>query len=251
MGSTGNDRFNEEAATWDSDPTVNKASEEAFKAIVDTFPQLRQNGEKTIDVLEIGCGTGLLSLRIAPLVRSLVAVDAAPGMIAALESKLRDPSAPKNITPLALLLTDPSDRNLPPQSSSNPEGPRRQFHLILSHLVLHHIPDLRETLQTMYDCLLPEGSVALTDFEDFGPEARRFHPESKVEGVERHGIHAESFAQLMREVGFVDVDVRPKWKVIKDVERFPGEWGSKKPSGEGVTLEKMEFPFLLCRGKKA
>ena len=44
MGSTGNDRFNEEAATWDSDPTVNKASEEAFKAIVDTFPQLRQNG---------------------------------------------------------------------------------------------------------------------------------------------------------------------------------------------------------------
>lgn len=44
MGSTGNDRFNEEAATWDSDPTVNKASEEAFKAIVDAFPQLRQNG---------------------------------------------------------------------------------------------------------------------------------------------------------------------------------------------------------------
>ncbi|KAL1875552.1 hypothetical protein Plec18167_005488 [Paecilomyces lecythidis] len=251
MGSTANDRFNEEAATWDSNPTVNKASEEAFKAIVDAFPQLKQDGEKTIDVLEIGCGTGLLSLRIAPLVRSLVAVDAASGMIAALESKLRDPSAPKNITPLALLLTDPYDRRVPPRSSSDPDGPRRQFHLILSHLVLHHIPDLRETLKTMHGCLVPGGSVALTDFEDFGPEARRFHPESKMDGVERHGIHAESFAQLMREVGFVDVDVRPKWKVLKDVERFPGEWAAKKPSDEGFTFETMEFPFLLCCGKKA
>lgn len=183
--------------------------------------------------------------------RSLVAVDTATGMIAALESKLRGSSAPKNITPLAILLTNPSDPHLPPQSSSSPDGPRRQFHLILSHLVLHHIPDLREALQTMYDCLLPGGSVALTDYEDFGPEARRFHPECKMYGVERHGIHAESFATLMREVGFVDVDVSPTWKVWKDVERFPGEWGSKKPSGEGVTLEKMEFPFLLCRGKKA
>lgn len=209
--------------------------------------------DKTTDVLEIGCGTGLLSLRIAPFVRSLLAVDAASGMIDALNIKLskakEDNTGPDNIETLCIMLEDPEDPRLPPQvSGDGSSGSRRKFDLILSHLVLHHIADLHQLLKTMYGCLKPGGFIALTDFEDFGPEARKFHPESKMDGVERHGINREWFAGLMKDVGFVDIDVKPAWNLTKAVEKFPGEWGNKKPSGDDLTM--MDFPFLLCLGRK-
>ncbi len=113
--------------------------------------------------------------------RNLLAVDAADGMIAALEQKLRtQPGAPENVKPLSIMLEDPEDPRLPAAHGTDGPGPRMKFDLVISHLVLHHIADLRGVLTTMLGCLKPGGSVALTDFEDFGPEARRFHPEAKI-----------------------------------------------------------------------
>lgn len=183
---------------------------------------------------------------MAPYSTSLLAVDAASGMIDALQVKLADPTNPSNVQPLCIMLEDPEDSNLP----ANEQGSgRKKFDLILSHLVLHHIPELEPLLATMYGCLKPGGYIALTDFEDFGPEARKFHPAAKMSGVERDGINAKWFAGIIKDAGFVDVDVSPAFSMSKDVERFPGEWGQKKP--EGVELEKMDFPFLLCTARKA
>lgn len=253
---TGNDRFNAEAAAWDSNPDVRRASDSALQALLAAYPSLSQAKDKDgsvssggLDVLEIGCGTGLLSTLLAPYVRSLLAIDAAGGMIDALKLKLQGDidgddgdAARRVIQPLCILLEDPEDSRLPP----GPDGKRQKFDLVVSHLVLHHIPDLKPLLTTMYGCLKPGGQVALTDFEDFGPEARKFHPEAKMNGVERHGINASWFAGLMKEVGFEDVDVSVAWTMDKEVEKYPGEWGQQKP--EGVDLAKMDFPFLLCRG---
>ncbi|MBN1430723.1 MAG: class I SAM-dependent methyltransferase [Anaerolineae bacterium] len=43
-------------------------------------------------VLEIGCGTGIIALGIAPLVESVTATDISPQMVAVAESKARDAS---------------------------------------------------------------------------------------------------------------------------------------------------------------
>ncbi|KAI3390569.1 hypothetical protein diail_9193 [Diaporthe ilicicola] len=251
-----NERFNAEAAAWDSNSDVRQASDDALKALLDAFPPLLEAKEKGaggssgLEVLEIGCGTGLLSVPMAPYVNSILAVDAAGGMIDALTVKLEGlegadgAAARRAIQPVCIFLEDPEDTRLPP----GPDGLRKKFDLITSHLTLHHIAELKPLLVTMLGCLKPGGQVALTDFEDFGPEARKFHPEAKMFGVERHGIKADWFANLMREVGFSDVDVRPAWTMEKEVERFPGEWGDDKP--QGVDLAKMKFPFLLCRGAK-
>ncbi len=252
-------RFNAQAAAWETNPDVHRASESAAQAILATHPELveaKTQGKaltEGADVLEIGCGTGLLSFRLAPYVRSIVAVDAAGGMIEMLKGKLDgllEGAEGHNITPLHLLLEDPEDPALPLADDTQPLGPRRKFDLVTSHLVLHHMPDLTSVLRTMHGCLKPGGQLALTDYEDFGPEARRFHPEGRMERVERHGVDAAWFAGLMREVGFEDVDVKPAWSMSKDVERWPGEWGNQKPKGEGVVLDTMEFPFLLCRGRR-
>lgn len=253
---SGNDRFNAEAAAWDSNPDVRRASDSALQALLAAHPLLSQAKDSggnissgDLEVLEIGCGTGLLSVRLAPYVRSILAIDAASGMIDALKLKLQDgldgddgEAARRVIQPMCILLEDPEDSRMPP----GPDGKRQKFDLVISHLTLHHIPDLKPLLTTMYGCLKPGGQVALTDFEDFGPEARKFHPEAKMFGVERHGINAGWLAGLMKEVGFEDVNVSVAWTMEKEVERYPGEWGQEKP--RGVNLAKMDFPFLLCRG---
>lgn len=244
-----NDRFNAEAAAWDSNPDVHRASDGALQAILAAFPSSLLESAR---VLEIGCGTGLLTLLLAPHVSAILAIDAADGMVDALEKKLARPeNAPlsQKIQPLCVMLEDPEDRRLPPADASVPDGHRAKYDLITSHLVLHHIADLAAVLKTMLGCLEPGGQVALTDFEDFGPDARKFHPESKMFGVERHGIDARWFAQLMKEIGFVDVDVSSKWSLEKEVERVPGEWGENKPQGKD--LATLGFPFLLCRGRRA
>lgn len=295
---TNNARFNAEAAAWDANPDVHRASDGALQALLSVYasspappsscppappstppPQpsrihLTSHNPQT-DVLEIGCGTGLLSFRLAPYVRSILAIDAAEGMISALQAKLASsPSSPcpdnrrpereqaepdpkpnaraaqDIITPLCILLTDAEDPRLPPCPTNPPQ--RMKFDLITSHLVLHHIPvaHIPALLQTMYHALRPGGEVALTDYQDVGPDARKFHPEAKMDGVESpQGINADWFAGCLRDAGFEAVDVSPKWTMDKDVERFPGEWGmdGKKPSGE---LATMGFPFLLCRGRK-
>ncbi|OJJ47177.1 hypothetical protein ASPZODRAFT_1910975 [Penicilliopsis zonata CBS 506.65] len=249
MTSQNNERFNAEAATWDNRPGVEESNQHVWTTIQAAVPDL-MSAKRSIDVLELGCGTGGLSLLVAPTVRSLVAIDAAPGMIERLKKKLETSdakgSSTQTIHPLCLVLQDPEDSRLPPHSADDPAGPRRKYDLILSHLMLHHIPDLSQLLRTMHGCLKPGGWIVLTDFEDFGPEARKYHPASKLEGVERHGIQRESFRLLMQETDFVDVEVTPAWTFTKKVERYPGEW-EEKPD---VERETMDFPFLLCKGRK-
>ncbi|KAJ0424948.1 hypothetical protein BJY00DRAFT_275633 [Aspergillus carlsbadensis] len=151
----------------------------------------------------------------------------------------RSRSPNSNILPICHLLSDPEDPLLPPEDDDpNPTGRRRKFDLIISHLVMHHVPDLRAFLSTLLGCLAPGGKVILTDFEDFGPEAIKFHPPSKLEGVERHGIQREWMEGLMREVGFEDVRIEVGWSLRKSVEK----WEGCRPG------ETMEFPFLLCEG---
>ncbi|KIX02690.1 uncharacterized protein Z518_08632 [Rhinocladiella mackenziei CBS 650.93] len=251
QAASGNERFNAEAALWDSHPFVHEASKEALTAILPRFPALKNPPEPAgLDVLEIGCGTGLLSCIMAPYAKRVVAVDAAPGMINMLREKLKKPETPQNILPVAVLLEDPEDKHLPPADEKDPHGPRLKFDLITSHLVLHHIPDLKSVLTTMLGCLKDGGSVALTDFEDNGPGAKRFHPKSKMPGVERHGIHAFTMEHLMNEVGFVNVRVERAWSMDKSVEKYEGEFGDGGGPKGPEQGETQSFPFVVCRGQK-
>ncbi|KAI5360619.1 Putative S-adenosyl-L-methionine-dependent methyltransferase [Septoria linicola] len=254
-GSNGNERFNDEALSWDARPFVHEASQAASDAISSRLQnvELPKGGAQ---VLEIGCGTGILSFLMAkdPKVARIVAVDAAQGMIDVLKTKLdKDESAKSKILPLALMLEDPEDAALP--ADDHGHG-RQKFDIITSHLVLHHIPDLRSVLQTMHGCLAPGGCLMLTDFEDFGPEAKRFHPAGKMAGVARHGINAKDMAVMLQEIGLEDVDVTAAWTMKKTVEKFDGEFaaGNEEFGNAGATkVEKgeiMEFPFLLCYGLK-
>jgi SAM-dependent methyltransferase len=253
----GNNRFNAEAQNWDSNPSVLRATELAHEAYLSRLGlPASESTVATYDVLEIGCGTGLLSLRLAPAVRSLTAVDAAEGMISVLRSKLSSSSPAesqkikiKNVLPVAAMLTSPDDPRIQIDPLTGNPVINRRFDLVLSHLVLHHIADLESLFKTMHGCLKPGGRVMVTDFEDFGPAARRFHPEAKMEGVERHGIQRGAMRELLAGSGFRGVRVETAFEMEKAVERVPGEEGVEV-GVEGGDAEKMVFPFLICEGTR-
>ncbi|KAI9671467.1 MAG: hypothetical protein M1831_004376 [Alyxoria varia] len=263
MTDESNKRFDHDAKHWDGNDLVQRLTKEAFQALLKAFPDLKRQkdeGSQQMKVLELGCGTGLLSFQIAPYVHSLVASDPSTGMIDALRAKIKSEDSPRNVYPLCFTLEDSEDSALPPAvEGDGSDGPRQKFDLTLSHMVLHHIPQLKDFLRSALGCLKPGiGEAFFTDFQDFGPEAKNFHPHSKMEGVARHGIKVDETVAMMEEVGYADVSIETGWRMFKDVERHEGEWDSMgpkdehegKPVGEGVELASMEFPFLVIRGRR-
>jgi len=74
-----------------------------------------------------------------------------------------------------------------------------------------------------------------------GEEARRFHPEGSMEGVERHGLERGEMRRVLEGLGFGEVRVEKALEREKEVETVPG---SGVMDGRGV------FPFLVCLGRK-
>jgi len=83
-------------------------------------------------------------------------------------------------------------------------------------------------------------------FEDFGPEARKFHPEAKIGGIKRHETQREGAARLLREAGFTDIKIEKAFEMEMGVETKPGEGVVKGENGS-----KMTFPFLICIAREA
>lgn len=184
------------------------------------------------EALEIGCGTGLLSLILAPYVKSLTAVDFSDGMIDVLEAKLNAQDEVKNVRPLCALIEDPDDKRL-----QDGDAPPR-FDLICCHLTLHHIPQMEPFFKLLFNLLAPGGHIAVTDYEDYGPEAVRFHAKFKWHDVERHGIKKSEVDGIMKEAGFSNINVTQAFKLDKPVEEAQGGG-------------RFEFPFLLMLGGKS
>ncbi|KAE8853321.1 hypothetical protein HRS9122_00313 [Pyrenophora teres f. teres] len=244
-----NARFSKEALEWDSNKKHLESTQAALAAIQKYVPAFKDGRNKDLDVLEIGCGTGLLSFMLAPHVRSLIGVDTASGMISAFDTKLADlKTSHPNLIAVNHYLTHPDEHELQSaaallatQRGETAEPPYSyRFDLIVSHLTLHHIPSMSDILATMMKCLKPGGVVALTDYEDFGPEAVPFHPVEKRAGVERHGIKKAEMEELLLGTGFNEVKVEEAFVLRKEVE-----------AEEGRPAREMDFPFLMCFGVKS
>ena len=78
------DKFNREAAQRDEKPQLSAVALCVAKAII-----AATNPKKNMQALEFGCGSGLVSMKIAPQLKTLSAIDTSKEMLAVLKEKIR------------------------------------------------------------------------------------------------------------------------------------------------------------------
>lgn len=202
--------FNQEAAQWDANPGRVKLANDVADAIQRTTALSHD-----MDALDFGCGTGLVTLRLQPLVKTITGADSSEGMLEVLRGKVKA----KGLTNVQTRLVDfgKGDRI---------EG---SFDLIVSSMTLHHVPDTAALFRQWYGLLVPGGTLCFADLES---EDGSFHGDNK--GVFHLGFDRPKLKALLQEAGFHDVLGTTAATMVKDV---PGK-GEK------------EFPVFLVTARK-
>lgn len=125
------------ARTYSTDPIADLGGYE--NTIARTRHYLRAGDE----VLELGCGTGMTALRLAPGVARLVATDSSPAMIAIAAERLPSAMPP----PVEFLTMRPEDAPWPDAS----------FDVVLAFNLLHLVADRAALLARVLRLLKPSG----------------------------------------------------------------------------------------------
>ena len=184
-------RFDRLASQWDSNPTRVGLARAVVDAIRAAVP-LRGS----MQVMDFGAGTGLVSLGLLPEVGSLTAVDASGEMLRMLDEKVK-------ALRIGNLHTLPCDISRAPL-------PANQFDLVVSSMVLHHLPEVAPVLQRLRPCLRPGGWIALADLDS---EDGSFHPD--MTGVYHTGLARADVCQWLQQAGFTNVAARDAHRIVR------------------------------------
>ncbi len=202
--------FDIEAAQWDANPGRVKLADDVADAI-----NREAAPSRDMDVLDYGCGTGLVTLRLQPNVRTITGADSSQGMLGVLQGKVRS----RGLTNVQTWLVDF-------EKGGRVEG---AYHLIVSSMTMHHVKDTGGLIRQWYDVLLPGGQVAAADLDT---EDGSFHGDNT--GVFHFGFDRDALKKLMQQAGFHDVRSVTASTMIREI------------AGGG----KRAFPVFLIVGRK-
>jgi len=189
------ERFNQAAENWDKGDTRQNIADGVFKTIVSRIALLNN-----MNILDFGCGTGLLSFKIAPMVRSVTGVDLSEKMLEQLEAKN---TAALRVRPICQDIME---------SPLNEE-----FHGIVSSMAMHHVEDTAKLFETFYAHLRRGGFVAIADLE---AEDGSFHSHGN-EGVHHFGFEREELRRIIEKAGFHNVRFHHAYTVGKEEGEYP------------------------------
>ena len=202
--------FDKEAAQWDSNPGRVKLAQDVADAMIRELSPAKDQ-----DALDFGCGTGLVTLKLQPLVRSITGVDSSRGMLDVLASKVRGLGVANVRTQFVDL-----------EQGGKVEG---RYHLIVSSMTLHHVPDPAVLISLLAGVLLPGGTLAVADLDT---EDGSFHGDNT--GVLHLGFDRLRIKRLFEQAGLSAVRDVTAAVVLKEI------------GGKG----RREFPVFLIMGKK-
>lgn len=192
--------FEAVASRWDSNPTRVKIARDVGDAIlreVKLSPQM--------DVLDYGCGTGLLAMQLQPHVHSVCGADSSPAMLAVLQDKIAT-LKPGNV----------STQLVDFERGAHASG---DYDLIVSSMVTHHILDTAALFREWKRLLRPHGQIA---FADLDSEDGSFHGDNT--GVFHLGFDRAKLRELLLATGFSSVSDSTAASVHKEVDGQPLEF---------------------------
>ncbi len=201
--------FDSRAAEWDKLPrrvALANAVLELIKREIEPQPWMR--------VLDYGCGTGLVTMGLQPLVKEIIAVDSSAGMLEQLQSKALETGA-LNLSTFFIDLD---------KEWKLPAG----IDLLVSSMTMHHVPDVAPLLAHFRSVMSPGSWLCISDLEK---EDGSFHDDQSSD-IPHHGFEIEEMESFFKKAGFSDIKTMPVMNV-------------KKERNEGLHL----YPVNLTIGK--
>lgn len=173
--------FDKDASQWDDNPGRVKVAADIAGAMIAEIPLTKE-----LNILDFGCGTGLVTLALQPFVRSITGIDSSPGMLDVLNRKISERG-----------LSNVRTQHLDMDHGGNLSG---LYHLVVSSMTLHHIREINPLLKQFYQILRPSGILCIADLDEDGG---RFHESN--DGVFHYGFSREALARQFEEAGFQNV----------------------------------------------
>ena len=188
--------FDTAASTWDDDPAKVERARDTATLLAQALP-LR--GDER--VLEVGGGTGPLSLALADRVGSVLVTDASSGMVEVARGNIERAGVGDRLSAQQLdLVSDPL--------------PEDRFDGAWAQLAMHHVEDIDTLLARVREVLVPGGWLAIVDLDD--DRAGAFHAHYD-DFTGHHGFDRDVFAERLRRNGFRDVTVSDGGSVEKEL----------------------------------
>ena len=203
--------FEAVASRWDSNPGRVRIASEVAAAI---RREVALSSE--MNVLDYGCGTGLLVLQLQPFVHTVTGADNSPAMLEVMANKIATQK-----------LSNARTQFVDFERGAHASG---SYDLIVSSMVTHHVPDTAALFREWFRLLNPGGKIA---FADLDTEDGAFHGDNT--GVFHLGFDRIELRKLLLAAGFAEVRDSTATSVHKEIE------------GQGAR----EFPiFLIVADKK-
>ena len=183
--------FDKEAASWDENPGRVKLANDVARAISERIA-LRPE----MNVMDFGCGTGLLSMQLQQHVHSITGIDSSQGMLDVFNAKI----ASYKLKYVKTLLLDL-------EKGERLEG---NYDLVLSNMTLHHIKDIESLLIQFYRVIAPGGYLCIADLD---LDSGQFHSDDT--GVFHFGFERKRLQEIFTRIGFKNVWDITATEVIK------------------------------------
>jgi predicted TPR repeat methyltransferase len=190
------DRFDAKAATWDADPAKVERASVVARRIAETVPL-----DRSMRLLEYGAGTGLVTQALRDAVGPVTLADTSAGMREVMAAKVE-----------AGVLVDARIWALDLATEPPPE---ERFDLIVTVMVLHHIPTLDVVLTGFARLLDPGGHLCIVDLEK---EDGSFHG---VDFDGHHGFERSSLTADLSAAGFTGITITDCSHMVRDGVRYP------------------------------
>ena len=147
-----NDTFAAKAANWDSPDKINMTTKFLSEMLFHIHPQ------SSWKALEIGAGTGLVGLKVEPLVGKVVMVDTSESMLEVLKQKLY------------------SDSKVEVVHGEVFEYKQQDLDFVFSAMAFHHLTDIDKTLQHLATITKTGAWVVVGDLITEDGSFHRFEP---------------------------------------------------------------------------
>jgi ubiquinone/menaquinone biosynthesis C-methylase UbiE len=154
-------------------------------------------------VLDVGCGTGALSIRLAELGANVVGVDPARGMVARARTKAADVTARSPAGP------SPSPPRFLVAAAERLPFADGAFDAAVSSVSTHHWDDPRGGFAELHRVIRAGGRLAVADMRALGYVRARI--QRRLEPGHHEGWTVGELGALLREAGFRRVRRRKRW----------------------------------------